>query len=243
MSSKIHFEQRNSAFNRRIYTFAVVNRDHIDIRQFLHDAFDYFDAEIRGILQERHMVKVNAILSVVFEKPIENSENNLREIKPLHINSAIAPIQNNTDLTEFYSEYIVNYFLSQVDEVMIEGSGFTLSEINELVVQVNRYEPLRGSSFVELSKELKDKGGIVNVVNKDEKCFEWAVLSALYPASSNPSRLSHYKKYENKLNFTGIDFPVKLNQIDKFEKLNPNISINIYMYESETDTNDYSGKK
>ena len=33
-------------------------------------------------------------------------------------------------------------------------------------------------------------------------------------------RVSRFHKFENTLSFLGIDFPVKLNQIPKFEKLN-----------------------
>ena len=33
------------------------------------------------------------------------------------------------------------------------------------------------------------------------------------------------------LNFTGIDFPVLLTDIDKFEKKNPGIGVNVYGYE------------
>ena len=48
----------------------------------------------------------------------------------------------------------------------------------------------------------------------------------MHPASRNSNRICVYKKYENELNFTGITFPVQLNQISEFEKQN-NISLNI----------------
>ena len=44
----------------------------------------------------------------------------------------------------------------------------------------------------------------------------------------NPKRPSKYKKYFGKLNFTGIEFPVSFDDIDKFERHNPEINVNVY---------------
>lgn len=118
--------------------------------------------------------------------------------------------------------------------MMIQGSGFTLSNINELLVQINRYDPIRGASFIDLPKYLKAKHAIVNVVNNDNKwamCFKWAILSALYPATSNPSRLSNYLRYGDELDFRGIDFPVCVKDFDKFENQNQTISVNVFIFD------------
>ena len=37
----------------------------------------------------------------------------------------------------------------------------------------------------------------------------------------NPQKIEDVKQYENDLNFKGIDFPVKLKDITKFENQNP----------------------
>jgi hypothetical protein len=61
----------------------------------------------------------------------------------------------------------------------------------------------------------------------------WSVLAYLHPIESNnnPQRVSKYEQYEKDLNFNGIDFPVKIEQISHFEKQN-NISINCYCYDN-----------
>ena len=90
---------------------------------------------------------------------------------------------------------------------------------------------LEGHHILIYQKKIKNKQCYVNVQNfKDSKCFSWSILSALYPQKLNPYRLSAYKKYENDLNFDDISFPVKLNKISKFEKLN-NIDINVFSYD------------
>ena len=87
------------------------------------------------------------------------------------------------------------------------------------------------STFVDLPPYLKAKQAIINVKNSDERCLMWALLSALHPGSRNPQRISIYRQYENELDFTGIEFPVSLQDIPKVERLN-DLSINVFAYEA-----------
>ena len=76
---------------------------------------------------------------------------------------------------------------------------------------------------------MKDKKAILNIQNKDEKCFLWCVLAALQSPEKEkkPFRTYHYKALEHQLNVTGIDFSMKVKDIPKFEKQ----SINVFRYE------------
>ena len=65
--------------------------------------------------------------------------------------------------------------------------------------------------------------------NKDNKCFLWSVLRYLNPVQKNGSRTKDLRKYENDLNFKGIDFPVKVKDIQKFENQNTDLpGINVF---------------
>ena len=71
-------------------------------------------------------------------------------------------------------------------------------------------------------------------ITTDNECFKWAVLSALYPSSGDPrSTLKQYKKFEHKLNWSGLVFPLPLNQIRRFENNNPSLTVNVYIYKPE----------
>ncbi|RWS01404.1 uncharacterized protein B4U79_12594, partial [Dinothrombium tinctorium] len=89
------------------------------------------------------------------------------------------------------------------------------------------YKPLRGGSYIDLPLFIKIKKAVVNVKNKDDKCFAYALLSALYPAEDNVERPIKYKDYMDKVDFSCIDFPTPIWQIHKFEKTNK-ININIF---------------
>ena len=88
---------------------------------------------------------------------------------------------------------------------------------------------MKGSSYIPLPDWISNKKAIVNIENKDEKCFLWCILRYLHPREDNDTRLTDLKKYENSLNTKGIKFPMKLKHISKFEKLNPSLpGINVF---------------
>ena len=89
-----------------------------------------------------------------------------------------------------------------------------------------KYLEYGGSSYLELEKWIALKHAIINIKNNDNECFKWSILAHLHPVEKNPQRVSNYKQYKDELNFDGINFPVKLSDIPKFEKLNK-MSINV----------------
>ena len=62
--------------------------------------------------------------------------------------------------------------------------------------------------------------------------FLWCVLRALNSKDNNPQRLDEeLMGKENTLNMKGIDYPVSLKDLNKFEKQNPTISTTVLGYE------------
>ncbi|XP_020917577.1 uncharacterized protein LOC110254870 [Exaiptasia diaphana] len=116
-----------------------------------------------------------------------------------------------------------------------EGSGWTLSQVLQVNLNVAQYSPIKGSSYVPLPKKLRDKKAIVNIKNNDNKCFMWSILASLHSIHSkfNPERVNHYQPFVKELNFDGIEFPVTLDNISKFEKQNC-IAINVLGFEDGT---------
>ena len=55
----------------------------------------------------------------------------------------------------------------------------------------------------------------------------------MHTGSRNPQRLSNYRPYLNELNLKGLQFPLKVSDVPKFEKLNPQISVNVNAFENE----------
>ena len=82
---------------------------------------------------------------------------------------------------------------------------------------------------------------ILNIQNNDTYCFIWCILASLHPVDNNPHRVSKYIPYKNELNIANIDFSncMKITDIDKFENLNNQLSINVFEY-TKDDDNDFN---
>jgi len=59
------------------------------------------------------------------------------------------------------------------------------------------------------------------------------MVAALYPAKKYLERVSQYPHYSTVLNFCGIEFPMTLPQISKFERQNA-ISVNVFTAEDRS---------
>ena len=92
-----------------------------------------------------------------------------------------------------------------------------IDEILEAYINVAQYQPLRGGSYMDLPKKLKSKKAILNIQNRDNQCLRWALRAALFPPRGDMRRTSSYPT-EDGLDFTGIDFPMPVSQIDRLER-------------------------
>ena len=72
---------------------------------------------------------------------------------------------------------------------------------------------------------------MINPQNKDEECLKWAVIKALHhkDIKKDHQRISSVRPYESQYNWKGLEFPVSIKKIDKFEKNNPDIAVNVLL--------------
>ena len=139
-----------------------------------------------------------------------------------------------TDENEIYDEMV-----DEIEEEMQKtreavGSGWRFEKVIKLVLHTTRWEPLYGSSYMPLDPYLANKKALINMQNEDDKCFMWSVLRVLYPKDNHPERIDKdLKSKQDSINMEGIRYPVSLRAIDRFEHLNPNISISILGYNKE----------
>ena len=99
-------------------------------------------------------------------------------------------------------------------------------------MNISKYAPLLGSSFIELSDKLKHpRKGLINIKNKDNKCFLWCHIRHLNLVDKNPSRISIIdKKIAGTLNYSNINLPVSEKDYSKIEDMN-GININVFSYD------------
>nr|CAI5862339.1 unnamed protein product [Callosobruchus analis] len=130
----------------------------------------------------------------------------------------------------FCGEFVISKadkpIIKQLQQFQEKDSGWDLKRVANLGVNINLFNPMRGSSYIQLPPQIRKKA-CVNVKNDDQACFAWAVVSSLYPAEQSSDRISMYPPYSSILNLKGIQFPMTIHQIKTFENQN-DISVNIY---------------
>ena len=210
-----------SAFENRIKTGVITNRRYLDLLKFMKDAKQEFIEKVCEILKEP--LKVNTVLAAEY-MIVKDGEETV-EIK--YFNTKTAPIYSTMDLNEWFVMNVQNPIDTDMEEFQERESGWTLKSILNLVVNIYKFNPMRGNSYIDLPPFIKNKKACINVENKDNECFKWAILSALHPAKKNANRAVSYVPYKNDPNFKGIDFPVDPRKVGKFEKQN-DVSVNVY---------------
>jgi hypothetical protein len=125
-------------------------------------------------------------------------------------------IQTVGDLSDVDLEQLQTDLDNELDRFTNLGSGWSLSRIIRFTLHVVAYRPLAGKSYIETPESIVNKKAVVNVKNKDDKCFQWAILSALFPSTENVNDVSKYVPYVNKVNWSGLRFPVTVNQVRLF---------------------------
>ena len=127
-----------------------------------------------------------------------------------------------------------DHILNIIAKWISEGSGWTIQSVDNHFLNIVQYQPLKGSSYIELPIELRNSmKGLINIKNNDNECFRWCHIRFLNPQDSHSELIKRSDKhYLEKLDYSGIEFPIKINQYNKIEKQNE-ININVFGYENK----------
>ena len=101
-------------------------------------------------------------------------------------------------------------------------------------LNISSYFPLIGSTCIKFPAELQHPmKGLINIQNNDNKCFLWCHVRHVNLIGKKLQRIRKIdEEIANKLNYSGIDFPVSKEDYPKIELLNK-ICVNAFCYENE----------
>ena len=146
-------------------------------------------------------------------------------------NSSTDLIINETDI-KLSLQASQQQILNKIAQWISEGSGWTIQSIENHYINIVNYSPLKGSSYIKLPQELKNRG-LINLQNEDNECFRWCHIRHLNPQEKDPQRIKKTDKiFICQLDYSTIEFPVTVKQINKIEKQN-NICINLFGFEEK----------
>ena len=73
-----------------------------------------------------------------------------------------------------------------------QGSGWIIGNIWS---NISNYDPLSGSSYIPLPPELNNSmKGLINLKNKDIKCFKWCHVRFINPQNKTSDRINKQDK-------------------------------------------------
>ena len=110
-----------------------------------------------------------------------------------------------------------------------------LNRLNRNTLILRLIGHLVESSYIDLPIELRGpKKGLLNIKNKDQKCFLWCHVRHINPTKEHPGKIKKVDRRlaANNLNYDGIEFPVQEKFFSKIEVQN-NICINVFGYENK----------
>ena len=220
--------KKTSALKDSTVKYIIKGEPYYDPKTFLYSSGPPFI----NIMNNKRNIKARLFLKCFMERIDSDGLNPTKKFKFHSIGQKI--IMESTDTTEIYQEMIdeIEEAIQKVENAV--GSGWVFVKIRSLELHITVYDPIKASSYIELPEELKNKKAIINMKNEDNKCFLWSVLRALNLKDKNNERIDKdLKNKENTLNMHGINYPVELKDINRFENQNQDISISVLGYSNE----------
>ena len=162
-----------------------------DLFEFARATKESFTDLIKRELKELKNIKVSLEMKVKFKKEeeeeqIQYMEQYFRENEPQVFNA-----NDDENEIEEYFDNIFEIINGKIEAWVAEGSGWEVEKIELVYVNVARFQPLRGGTYLPIPTKLKNKKAVMNVQNKDNECLKWAVRTAMFPPpeGKNPSNL------------------------------------------------------
>ena len=236
VSSKI--KELNRALKGHAKSYGIELQDNLNPLNHFTKAKALVESHLEDLLKTMKGFKFIETLEMTFIKIVTTKIDSINKLpewiyKTAFFNGKAKTITKASDIEPELS-MSRQEILNVIDKWVSEGSGWTIDRIDSHYINVTTYQPLHGSSYLELPAKLRNSAkGLINLKNKDNECFRWSHIRHLNPQKANPLRIKKEdKRMVNELNYDGIAFPVTQKQYNKIETQN-SIRINVFRYEKE----------
>ena len=181
------FEKALKGFTKSFNVELRDNKDPLLQLQKSRRAVEYL---FNNLLVQTKGFKFVETLQVKFIK----YSNDKKILKNGYFNSTTDLIINETDI-KLAIQASQQQILNKIAQWISEGSGWTILSIENHYINIVNYNPLKGSSYIELPQELRNSAkGLINMKNKDNECFRWCHIRHLNPQNKDPQRIKKTDK-------------------------------------------------
>ena len=127
------------------------------------------------LLNETKGFKYQITLKVFLKKYKLNGE---IKFAPVYFNSETKTVINH----RFRLENSFQKLLYIIDVWINKGSGWNVESIESQYINISTYRTLSGSSYMDLPVKLRSpRKRLINIRNKDQKCFLWCHVRHINP--------------------------------------------------------------
>lgn len=112
----------------------------------MRDVQALFKARIKNASKKENALKEYMVLAGEFD--ITKTDEEIVEIK--YFNTKAEAILPKTDLKSWFSTNFVQSIQKDIEKFQEKDSGWSLRVILHLFVHINKYNPMKGSSYIEL---------------------------------------------------------------------------------------------
>ena len=213
-------EEGKSALKGFVKQFWIRGDDSIFPQEFLLKARGL----LTKLLKENPQTKVKCILNCKMSRMVGDEE---VTDEPFFHSRQKTNLGDMTIINEMEKEMIEN-----LENFTRGGSNWVFEKVIRLEIHFVRWKPLGRSAWIPLPPALENKKALVNMINQDEKCFQWCIARAKNMVEIHPERITpELRKQAEEFNWKGCKFPMDVDKIKFFEAKNPGISINVYGWE------------
>ena len=113
----------------------------------------------------------------------------------------------------------------------MEGSGFIFVSVQLMYYKCHKLNFRSSGSYIDSPDWIKKKKATTNLKNKDDKCFQYAVMVALNyeEIKWNPETTSNIESFINRYKWKGMNYSSKIDDWETFDKNNLTVTLHLFI--------------
>ena len=213
------------AFGGAYRSYRVNGKPKMDVDTFSNRIRKELIELIEQELKTRTSARIQRTAWIRFVRDDEEGQERVE----LAFNSLMTSVYRGSEMDQIVDGMTANMKF-QIENPALLNSRFVFDEFLYLDINFHQLNLTKSSSYLPLPDWLASKKAIVNPHNNNEECFKWSVITVENAGMKDPQRVSNLRKFMDNYDWSGLEFPVSIKDIGKFETRN-NISVNVLAVE------------
>ena len=163
VKSNIEQQKSKHAIEKFFQSFRLQADNQSDVFNYVTDHMEHLKLFVRNKIAELGPLKTQLSVFVQMLKPTDDTK------VGCHANTKSKIL--TTELSDDEIFELVDQMNNSTQIFSTRGSGFVVQKIDHLDININKFQPIRGSSYLATPAALLGIYFLLNIRNKDNKCF------------------------------------------------------------------------